>query len=149
MSLYIIGMSGNLQLRMSGKFAMRMGGRFEMQTGGKFNANTQLMPRSRHSAGTGEPLSARLKMAMIWLPIKREVFMQNFQKSDWKTLLLNTFLRGDYRGAIHSLCRFVTHLKIELCFLLLVLHSSVIMISVHSLGPQVDQNFPMAADLPS
>jgi hypothetical protein len=31
------------------------------------------------SSGTGEPASACLRMAIIWLSVKRDVFMQNFQ----------------------------------------------------------------------
>lgn len=43
-----------------------------------------LMPCSRHSSGSGLPPSAFLRMAMIWLSEKRDVFTQNSLQSYWR-----------------------------------------------------------------
>jgi hypothetical protein len=42
--------------------------------------------------GKGAPSSASLRMATIWLPIKRDVFMLNFQKA----ILENSTFDGAY-----------------------------------------------------
>src|SRR4051812_36908197 len=55
------------------------------------------MPISRHRSGTLSPLSLRFRIAMIWLSVKRDFFIQNFLLSEKILPPTPPDFRGDYR----------------------------------------------------
>jgi hypothetical protein len=59
----------------------------------------RLMPCSRHSSGTGVPASACFKIAVIWLSVYFDFFMQNFLLKGYEKILLlaAVIFRGDYQ----------------------------------------------------
>ncbi|MFD1592778.1 transposase [Alteromonas oceani] len=57
------------------------------------------MPCSRQSSGTGVPASDCFRIAMIWLSVNFDFFMQNLLRIGYEKILLLTsvIFRGDYR----------------------------------------------------
>ena len=47
---------------------------------------------TRHTSGTGVPASACFKIAMIWLSVNRDCFMQNLLRIDYEKIPLNAAL---------------------------------------------------------